>query len=157
MKRLICGFIVVLGLVPLAPARVIADAETSSVTGAGEGLFGGAATMAGVNLDGLQLGTGVFINPGGTATGAFHVVLLGSSLLGEPQEIAVDGKVSAGSVPAYGFATFSGAAMVNMGDGSVPILGVPFTVTASTGSLQLILGTTDLPPATLSAGSITIE
>jgi hypothetical protein len=157
MKRLICLCVIVLGAVPLAPTQVIAEAEPSSVTGAAEGLFGAGAAMAGVKLDGLQLGTGVFINANGVAAGAFHAVLLGISLLGQPQEIAVDGKVSAGAVAADGSASFSGSAIVNMGDGSVPLPGVPFRVIASTGILHLILDATNLSPATLTAGSITIE
>jgi hypothetical protein len=44
-----------------------------------------------------------------------------------------------------------------MGNGLPPLLGVPFTVTASTGSLVLILNAVALPTATVTAGSITIE
>jgi len=44
-----------------------------------------------------------------------------------------------------------------MGDGTLPLPGVPFTVTVSTGSLALILDAAVLPTASLSAGSITIE
>src|SRR5947199_285265 len=54
-------------------------------------------------------------------------------------------------------ATFNGTATVEMGDGTLPLPGVPFTVTVSTGSLALILDAAVLPTASLSAGSITIE
>ena len=54
-------------------------------------------------------------------------------------------------------ATFDGTATVEMGDGTLPLPGVPFTVTVSTGSLALILDAAVLPTASLSAGSITIE
>jgi phosphomannomutase len=45
---------------------------------------------------------------------------------------------------------------VDMGDGTV-LRGVPFTATAKADSLLLTLGTSALPAATLTAGSITIE
>jgi hypothetical protein len=46
---------------------------------------------------------------------------------------------------------------VNMGDGTLALSGVPFTATASTGSLKLILDATSLPTATVTAGSITVK
>jgi len=44
-----------------------------------------------------------------------------------------------------------------MGDGTLPVPGVPFAATVSTNSLALILNATALPTATVTAGSITIE
>jgi len=44
-----------------------------------------------------------------------------------------------------------------MGDGTAPLTGVPFSVTATTQGLTLTLGLTVLPTATLTAGHITIE
>jgi hypothetical protein len=99
----------------------------------------------------------MFIAQDGSATGQFQAVLLGSSLLGTPQNITVEGEVSSGSVPAEGSATFSGTATVDMGDGTLPLAGVPFTVTVSAGSLGLILNAVALPTATVTAGSITIK
>ena len=62
-----------------------------------------------------------------------------------------------GSVGADGSATFSGTATVDMGDGALPLPGVPFTVTASAASLGLILNAVALPTATVTAGSITLK
>jgi PAS domain S-box-containing protein len=76
---------------------------------------------------------------------------------GIPQQVIVEGEVQNGSFGADGTATFSGAATVNMGDGTPPLLGVPFTVKTSTLNLGLTLGTNALPTAALTAGSVTIE
>jgi hypothetical protein len=46
---------------------------------------------------------------------------------------------------------------MSLGDGTVPLLDVPFTVTASTGALQLMLDGTTLPTVTLTVGTITIK
>src|SRR5207249_2997739 len=83
------------------------------------------------------LGQGVFIARDGSAAGQFQAVLLGTSLLGAPQDVVVEGQVGSGSVAGDGSTTFSGTATVNMGDGTLPLPGVPFTVTASPGSLAL--------------------
>ncbi|MBI2357715.1 MAG: hypothetical protein HYV04_02155 [Deltaproteobacteria bacterium] len=158
MKKLVFLWAAILSMtITLAPAPVLAQSEDTGVTGAGAGMFGGGAAFNGIPLNGLELGKGVSVASDGTATGEFHTVLLGTSLLGQPQEIDVDGKVSSGSVGPDGSATFSGSATVDMGDGSAPLPGVPFTVTATTQSLLLTLGTSTLPSATLTAGSIVIE
>jgi hypothetical protein len=44
-----------------------------------------------------------------------------------------------------------------MGDGSVSLLDVPFSVTATNDALLLEVGTSTLPPASLTGGSVTIE
>ena len=157
MTRL--GFLsaAVLGLASLIAPAPAAAQDATGVTGAAEATLPDGATFNGVPLRGLTLGQGLFIGQDGSATGQFHVVLLGTSSLGAPQEVVVEGEVRVGSVAADGSATFSGTATVTMGDGTLPLLGVPFTVTAATGSLGLILGTTALPTATLTAGSITVQ
>jgi hypothetical protein len=76
----------------------------------------------------LTLGQGLFIAQDGSAKGAFQAVLLGTSLLGAPQEVVVEGEVGAGSVAADGSATFSGTAMGTMGEGTPSLAGLPFTV-----------------------------
>lgn len=157
MKRLACVLGIVLGVVILAPAPGFADTEVGTVTGAAAGLFAAGAALGGVPLDGLELGTGMFIDPDGSATGAFHAVLLGASLLGQPQQIAVEGKVSVGAVAPDGSASFGGTATVDLGDGTAPLLGVPFSVTATADSLVLALDATTLPAAALMAGTVTIE
>jgi hypothetical protein len=102
-------------------------------------------------------GTGDFIAQDGSGVGEFQAVLLGTSPLGTPQNITVEGEVSSGSAAADGSATFSGTASVDMGVGTPALLGVPFTVTVSAGSLGLTLNAVALPTATVSAGSITVK
>jgi len=158
MMRL--GFVlaVVLGLANASvSAPAMAQDDAARVTGAGEAMFPAGATFNGIALSGLTLGQGVFIAQDGSAAGQFQAVLLGTSLLGAPQDVVVEGQVGSGSVAGDGSTTFSGTATVNMGDGTLPLPGVPFTVTASPGSLALILDATVLPTASVSAGSITIE
>jgi len=143
--------------ITLTYASAVAEGGDTGVTGAAEAAFPEGATFNGVPLSGLTLGQGVFIASDGSAGGQFQAVLLGTSLLGAPQDIIVEGEVRDGLVAGDGSATFSGTTTVNMGDGTLPLLGVPFTVTASPGSLALILDATALPTAAVSAGSITIE
>jgi hypothetical protein len=157
MTRFGFPLMVILGLASgVIPAPVAAQAA-AGVTGAAEATFPDGAAFNGIPLKGLTLGQGMFIAPGGSATGQFQAVLLGTSLLGTPQNITVEGEVSSGSAAADGSATFSGTATVDMGDGTPALPGVPFTVTVSATSLGLILNAVALPTATLSAGSITVK
>jgi len=156
MTRLGLASATMIGLASLlAPAPVAA--QDAGVTGAAEAAFPNGAAFNGVPLKGLTLGQGLFITQDGSTTGQFQAVLLGTSLLGAAQNITVEGEVSGGSVGADGSATFSGTATVDMGDGTLPLPGVPFTVTASAGSLGLILNAVALPTATVTAGSITVK
>jgi len=139
----------------IAPAP--AAAQDAGVTGAAEATFPDGATFNGLPLKGLTLGQGLFIAQDGSATGQFQVVLQGTSPLGTPQNVTVEGEVRGGSVGADGSATFSGTATIDMGDGTPALPGVPFTVTASAGSLGLILNAVALPTATVTAGSITTK
>src|SRR5207249_2404720 len=60
-----------------------APAQRETVaTGAGEGIFPSGAALNGIPLNGLQFGKGVDIPGDGSATGDFHALLLGTSLLG---------------------------------------------------------------------------
>jgi hypothetical protein len=158
MRRL--GFVLtmILGLASfMAPAPVAAQ-DATGVTGAAEAILPEGATFNGVPLSGLTLGQGLFIAWDGSAMGQFQAVLLGTSaLLGTPQNVTVEGEVRDGAVAGDGSATFSGTATVDMGDGTLPLPGVPFTVTASSGGLALVLDAAALPTATVTAGSITIE
>ena len=156
MTRLGLASATMIGLASLlAPAPVAA--QDAGVTGAAEAAFPNGAAFNGVSLKGLTLGQGLFIGPDGSATGQFQAVLLGTSPLGTPQNVTVEGEVGGGSVAADGSATFSGTATVDMGDGTLALAGVPFTVTASAGSLGLILNAVALPTATVTAGSITVK
>ena len=156
MKRLMCVCAIVLGLTAVRTAPVIADSDARSVTGAAKGLFGAGAAFGAVALQGVELGTGVFIEADGTASGTFHAVLQGSSL-GVPQEITVEGKVSEGSVAADGRATFSGTASLDLGDGGPPFPSVEFSVVAGADGLVLSIASTTLPAAGLTGGAVTIE
>src|SRR5256886_5065280 len=138
-------------------APVPAAAQDPGVTGAAEATFPDGATFNGLPLKGLTLGQGMFIAQDGSATGQFQAVLQGTSLLGTPQNVTVEGEVGGGSVGVDGSATFSGTATVDMGDGTLPLPGVAFAVTVSAGSLGLILNAVALPTATVTAGSITIK
>ena len=88
--------------------------------------------------------------------GQFHAVLSGTSVLGQPQEVTVQGEVNAGAA-GDGTVTFSGNATLSMGDGSLPVAGVPFSVTASTAGVQLAVDGASFPQVNLTAGSITIK
>src|SRR2546423_6566446 len=151
MTRL--GFLsaAILGLASLMTPAPVA-AQDTGVTGAAEAAFPDGATFNGIPLKGLTLGQGLFMGQDGSATGQFQAVLLGTSLLGMPQNVTVEGEVRSGSVGGDGSATFNGTATVDMGDGTLALPGVPFTVTASAGSLALILNAVALPTATVTAG-----
>ena len=69
----------------------------------------------------------------------------------------VEGKVSTGAVALGGQASFGGTATVDLGDGTAPLLGVPFSVAATVDSLVLVLDAINLPAALLTEGAITIE
>jgi hypothetical protein len=152
---------VLVGMIALSPQPAFRQTETSVTAGA-SGIFPSGTSFNGVPLNGLRFGFGLTISSTGSAAGNFQATLLGTSLLGQTQEIIVEGKASSGSVPAAGTATFSGTASVNMGDGTAPLTGVPFTATATAGgagqgSLLLSLGTTNLPAASVNKGSITVK
>ena len=136
-----------------APASLAA--QDMGVTGAAEASLPDGATFNGVSLRGLTLGQGIFFEQDGSAAGQFQAVLQGTSALGAPQDIIVEGEVRDGSAGG-GTATFSGVATVTMGNG-IPLVGVPFTVTASAGSLGLTLNGAALPTATVTAGSIAMQ
>src|SRR5947208_9134001 len=157
MTRL--GFLLaaVLGLASLIAPAPAAAQDATGVTGAAEASLPDGATFNGIPLRGLTLGQGMYIAQDGWATGQFQAVLLGTSPLGTPQNVTVEGEVGGGSVGVDGSATFSGTATVDMGDGTLPLPGVPFAVTVSAGSLGLILNAVALPTATVTAGSITIK
>jgi hypothetical protein len=150
MTRFVLISAAMFGLASLTAPAPAAAQDIAGVTGAAEAAFPDGASFAEVSLQGLTLGMGVSIGADGSAEGQFQAVLQGSSLLGEPQEILVEGEVDAGDV-ADGVATFSGTASLE----GVP--GVPFSVTASTEGLTLILDGTELPAAAVTAGSITLE
>jgi hypothetical protein len=132
----------------LAPALAIA---------LGVLVLGPALALAGVSVDGLEVGAGLFMNADGSAVGAFHAVLTGRTALGMTQQISVDGNVATAAMAPGGQVTFEGLAVVDLGDGTASLPRVPFSVTATADSVLLALDSTALPAAAISGGSITIE
>lgn len=159
MKKVICVTLIVIGMVAFAfaPAPTMAAAEGGTITGTDNGIFPAGTSLGAVALSSLQLGTGVIVDPDNSAVGCFHIVLSGRSPLGKPQEITVEGKVSQGAVSENGTASFSGIATLDLGNGAPLQAGVPFSVTTTSGSLSLTIGSTTLSPASLNEGGITIE
>jgi hypothetical protein len=155
MKRITCVIAIVLGLA-ITTASVLADNDEHSVTAALNGVFDAGAELGPVVLEGIEVGTGVFIEADGSASGTFHAVLQGSAL-GSPREITVEGKVSAGSIGPDGRAAFSGTASVDLGDGTPPLPSVAFSVIAGEDGVVLAIDSTTLPAAGLKAGAVTIE
>ena len=140
-------------------ARPAHATTLGTMTGAGNGVFPSGAAFNGVSLSTLRLGMGISIATDGTAAGDFESTLLGTSA-GQPRTITVEGKADHGSIPSPGRATFSGICNIDMGDGTAPLAGVPFTATAVAGvnggwTLTLSLGATNLPTATGAQGRIT--
>jgi hypothetical protein len=140
----------------LLPASVFSQ-DTPSVTGAGAAAFPNGTIFSVVPVSGLTFGVGVFIYSDGSAAGQFEATLLGTSLLGQPQNIEVEGTAATGVLNADGSRTFSGTATLDIGDGTPPLTSVPFTLTASTTSVLLVLNSINLPSAALTDGQITMR
>ena len=156
MKRLLL-IVIVLGAFAALPAM----AQVNITAGAG-GIYPAGTTFNGVPINGLQSGYGVEISSTGSALGQFCTVLLGLNNLGLPQNIVIEGKASGGSRTASNIVTFSGSCSINMGDGTAPLLGVPFTATITTnandqGTICLVLGLNTLPAATVNQESMSIR
>ena|SRR5438132_44309 len=141
----------------LVPASVFGQSASSGATGAGEGSVPGGTTFSGVSVSVLQFGMGVFTPGDTTAAGQFQTTLLGTSALGQPQNIEIDGNAASGAINLDGTRTFSGTATVDMGDGTPPLTAVPFTVIASINTLLVTVGVSNLPLVSLTFGSITID
>lgn len=157
MKKLTLLFVVALfAATSAASSMLVSGAGAADVTGAGAGVFPSGSQFKGINLQGSTFGHGVIVYGDGTGEGDFFTVLNGTSLLGAPQSVVVSGVVANGSWNADGSVTFGGTSSVNMGDGTPPV-SMPFTVTATTGGLTLVLGGTTLPTQTLADGGIAIE
>lgn len=175
MKRLLTTLAAML-LVALTSASQPAFAQSATqLTGGGTGTFNADLDGDG-DIDGSQFGIGVNILGGGAAKGHFECLMAGRSDIYGLALMAVEGKVSSGSVSG-GTATFGGTARVNLGNGDV-LTGVPFSVTVTAGgpgagALTLtvfaaafdgvpgdtIIGNfqLDLPPETVRSGQIKIH
>jgi len=127
------------------------------VTGVGTALFPLGTIFNGLPLTGLQFGLGAFIPGDSSATGQFQLTLLGISLLGISLNIELDGQVTNGMLNPDGSRTVSGTATLDMGDGSLPLVNVPFGATANAAAIVLSIENINLPAVPLSAGSIIIQ
>jgi hypothetical protein len=155
--------------VTLLALPTLAQSQTT-VTGAGAGVFpagttfksGSLSALKGVTLSSLTFGMGVALPGDGTANGSFESTLIGTSAKGQPRNIVVEGNATSGSGQAGGPANYAGICTVNPGDGTAPLTGVPFTVAVAklpngAWGLTLTLGTTGLPVATVTSGSVTVK
>ena len=136
--------------------------NVSSVTAAGGGVLASGAPYRTVTLTNLKFGMGFFIAANRAATGDLESTLSGTSAAGAPQTITVVGKAASGSGSVGGPANLSGTCSVDMGDGTPALSGVPFALTISKGAggkwtLLMALSGTNLPLATVNAGSITVK
>ena len=158
MKHWICTILIVFGVVGLAfdPTRVVAGTGGGTLTGAANGPFASGATLGTVALESVDVGTGVFVEPDGTASGVFHAVLTGRAL-DSSRQITIEGKPIDGTIGADGGVTLNGVATVDLGDGTPTISGVPFSINLAGGSLVLTVNSTTLPAAALTGGSVTVE
>ena len=144
-------------LIAAVPAAIQATShDETQVTSAATGVFPPGTTFQGIPVSGSMLAFGVLTNASGSAEGDFLIVLAGTSLLGQPREITLEGKVVGGSLATAGSVTFSGSGSLNLGDGSVPLT-VPFVVTTTTAGPQVTIAGTALPTQTLTSGSIHIQ
>ena len=140
----------------LLPASAFGQ-SISGATGTGAGTFPANTTFSGVSISGLQFSMGVFTPGDTTAAGQVVVTLLGTTVLGQPQNIEIEGDATTGAINLDGSRTFSGTARMDMGDGTPPLAALPFTVRASLNTLLVTVGVSNLPLASLTAGSIIID
>jgi len=156
--------------VSLLALPTLAQSQQTTVTGAGAGVYPAGTTikssslsaLKGVTLTSLTFGMGVALPGDGTANGTFESTLIGTSAKGQPRNIVIEGSPSSGSSQAGGAANYAGTCTVNPGDGTPTLTGVPFTVTVAklpngAWGLTLTLGTTGLPVATVTSGSVTVK
>jgi hypothetical protein len=137
-----------------AVATAVSEVTETQVAAAAAGYFEAGTTFNGVSVQGATLGIGLIVYSDGSATGDLEIVLAGT-VLNQPQNLTVVGKVGAGAANLDGSVTFSGNGTLDMGDGSLPTP-VPFTVVVTTSGLQLTVGATPLPTLPISDGSIFI-
>jgi len=153
----------VIALALSQPAQPAAAVITENViTGAGAGIYPAGATFNGIQLAGSTFGFGVQTNTDGSGKGDFEMQINGSSPIGLSQWITITGWINSGTVNTDGTVTLQGTCTLDMGDGTVPLAGVPFTVAIATnaddkGTLTLSLATTNLPAAQVNVGSMKIK
>lgn len=155
MKRIKILILAALLMASAAMSLPVGAAGDTDVSAAGAGLFSSNAQLYGVSLRGSIFGGGAIIGSNGTAEGEFQTVLSGTTLTGQPQDIALEGTVTSGTLNPSGSVTFGGTGTVDTGAGV--LAGVPFSVTITTSGLQFVIGATTLPTQSLTEGGITIS
>lgn len=145
-----------LGGVPQGRAAAVVPGPTL-LTAAGAGAFPTGASLNGVDLRGGTFGQGVAIFADGSARGDFQTLLVGSNVLGTATTILIVGWVTGGALNADGSVTINGTASIDMRDGTLPSMGVPFSAVVTTSGCQLTVGATVLPTLLKNAGWIAIE
>ena len=157
MKRIICLVLMIVGIAMVAytPTSTAASDE-GAVTGIGTGSFPSGANFAGVGLSSFEIAAGVLTEADGSASGVFHAVLTGRTLLGGARNITLEGNVTQGTAT-LGSGNFSGLASLDLGDGVPAVSGVPFHVETQGGALALTIQSTALPSAGFTQGGLDIE
>ena len=151
--------IAIIAVAVLIPAP--AAAQETSVTIAGAGTFPAGATYLGLPLQTLSLGVGLGV-AGSWADGQFQVTMTGTTVLGDERNIILNGRATGGMTSAPGTVAFSGTAIVDPGDGTPPVPGIPFAALVApgadgTGQLTLNLSGTNLPAAAISEGYVHVQ
>jgi hypothetical protein len=155
MKRLMMLLGALAFVTALTPLPLAAQSN-AGVTGVGAASLPSGAMLYDVSLSTVQFGLGARLPGGGAATGTLDAQMVGTSVYGQRQTVALDGQVSRGTTNADGSVTFSGQGFVDLPSGQT-LADVPFSVTAGAGRLALTVGGTTLPAATVTEGSITIQ
>ena len=158
MKIVICLILTIVGIaaVASAPATSTAASTEGAVTGVGVGSFPEGASLAGVDLSGFEIAAGVITGADGSASGVFHAVLTGRTLIGDARNITLEGNVTQGTAT-LGSGNFSGLASLDLGDGVPAVTGVPFYVETQGSSVVLTIQSTALPSAGFTDGGLDIE
>ena len=159
MKRTTWLVLLAVAMVAMAftSAPTNAAGEEATVTAAARGVFSAGTALNSVSVQNFDLGAGVYIEPDGSASGPINAVLYGRSVLGQAQQIVIDGTADRGAVGPNGRAYFSGLATINLGTGAPLLTNVPFTVNAADNSLVLTINSTALPIAGITAGTVSVE
>lgn len=92
MKQISCTTLIIFAICVLfAPIAKTTTVDERNVTGAARATFGQVATLGTCVVKSLELGTGVFIEPDGSASGVYSAVLTGKSLLGSRSKSRLKG------------------------------------------------------------------
>jgi hypothetical protein len=153
MKSLVRA--IALAALIVAPARLVGQSDGRSVAGAAGGRFEAGAMLGAIPVSGLELGTGALIEPDGSAVGVFHAVL-NASVLGQPRQLTLEGKITQGTMSGDGSASVSGTGTLDLGDGTAPVPIGYLNVAVGTNSLVLSIDSATLP-VQLTNGSVTVE